>query len=100
MDGRQPQTPLGEWLARSPGVSPELAQAVEDATSEVRLVGLVAKAASTNWRAAAWLLERRYQERWSPQRVDKDALPAISEDDPMLEFDELAERRKRRPPRY
>jgi hypothetical protein len=32
---------------------------LERATSEVVLVGIIAKAAPTNWRAAAWLLERR-----------------------------------------
>ena len=96
--GSQPGSPLSDWLARSPAVSPELALAVEEATSEVRLVGLVARAAASNWRAAAWLLERRYTERWSPQRADKDA-PTIL-DDAMSEFDELAERRGRKPPGY
>lgn len=72
---------------------------MEEATSEVRLVGLVARAASTNWRAAAWLLERRYQERWAPQRAES-ARPLISGDDPMAEFDELVERRGRKPPGY
>ena len=97
---RQPESPLADWLAKSPAVSPELALAVGEATSEVRLVGLVAKAASTNWRAAAWLLERRYRETWGHQRVDKDALPNLTEDDPFREFDELAERRGRKPPGY
>lgn len=97
---REHGSPLRDWLSRSPAVSTELAQAVEEATSEVRLVGLVAKAGSTNWRAAAWLLERRYQERWTPQRADRDALPPVSEDDPMAEFDQLAARRNRKPPGY
>jgi hypothetical protein len=31
-----------------------------------RLIGLVAAGAKTNWRAPAWILERRYPERWGP----------------------------------
>src|SRR4051794_17498097 len=77
----QHKSPVGEWLAQSSAVSPELAKAVEEAIAEPRLVALVAKAASSNWRAAAWLLERRYREHWSPQRVEKDALPPIADDD-------------------
>ena len=30
------------------------------------LVGRVMKASQSSWRAAAWLLERGYPERWAP----------------------------------
>jgi len=104
VEDRPAESPFGDWLARSPHISPELVKVVEEATSEVRLVALVARAATTNWRAAAWLLERRYREGWGPQRAGKDELPAIDPDDPLLEFDQLAERReerqKRRPEGY
>lgn len=39
-----------------------------DALSEARLVVLIAKAAQHDWRASAWLLERRYPERWAIPR--------------------------------
>ena len=33
--------------------------------SEQRYVYLIAKASATTWQAAAWMLERRYHERWA-----------------------------------
>jgi hypothetical protein len=39
---------------------------LEQALSETRLAVYVAAAAKSNWRAAAWLLERKYAERWGP----------------------------------
>jgi transposase len=36
-----------------------------DALSEARLVVLIARAAQDDWRAVAWLLERRHPERWA-----------------------------------
>ena len=38
-----------------------------DATSEARLVVLVTLAARHDWRAAKWMLERRWPERWGPR---------------------------------
>jgi hypothetical protein len=65
--------------------------------SEVGLVEYVARGAETNWRAAAWLLERRYPERWGPGAKPESAVPR--ERDPFAEIDELAVRRRRPPAR-
>ena len=46
----------------------ELALYQADAQAEVRDVLLVGKAAQTNWKAAAWRLERRTSQRWGPKR--------------------------------
>jgi transposase len=35
-----------------------------DSLSEARLVLLIARAAAHDWRAGAWMLERRWPERW------------------------------------
>jgi hypothetical protein len=77
-------------------VTAELEAALARATEETRLVAYVASAASKNWRASAWLLERRYPERWS--RRDRDAPVGVAADDAaFLEVDELARRRAKRP---
>jgi len=34
------------------------------ATSEIRDVQIISKAAQTNWQAAAWRLERKFPDRW------------------------------------
>jgi hypothetical protein len=39
-----------------------------DAQAEVRDILLIGKAAQTNWKAAAWRLERRFPDRWGPKR--------------------------------
>ena len=67
---------------------------LEEALAEWRLVAHVARAARTNWRAAAWMLERRYPERWLHGAEPEPVLPDGS--DPFAEVDELA--RRRRPP--
>jgi hypothetical protein len=77
----------------------ELEAALERALSETRLVATVAAHANsrstTSWRAAAWLLERRYAERWAVRpRVPVESVP-VDADDPFREVDELAERRRR-----
>jgi hypothetical protein len=45
-------------------------QAQTDAASEARLVVLISLAARDNWRAAAWLLSRRWPQRWSVERIE------------------------------
>lgn len=86
------------------------------AEGEARNVAIIAKAASTDWKAAAWILERQHPERWArtTQRpVAESNLPrtgdaapaeaptaerATSEalDDAPLTQDELAKRRAAR----
>jgi hypothetical protein len=67
--------------------------------AEAGPVGVVVDAArSGSWQASAWLLERRWPERWArpPQRqAQPDGLLA-GQDDPFAEVDLLAERRRRR----
>jgi hypothetical protein len=66
--------------------------------AEERLVAQVAAGAKTNWRASAWLLERRYPERWGPRRPQDELDPpaAAAEDDPFAEVDQLAAKRRAR----
>jgi hypothetical protein len=67
--------------------------------AEERLVAQVAAGAKTNWRAAAWLLERRYPERWGPVRRQDDqepGAPVVRPDDPFAEVDQLAAKRRAR----
>ena len=61
----------------------ELELALGRATDEVVLVAQVAAAAKSNWRAAAWILERRYPERWARVRrpVEDEPTPPASEPD-------------------
>jgi hypothetical protein len=101
---------LNEWLARGDprGTNPRDAvyrrfrERVERARgeAEARNVALITQAASTNWQAAAWLLERTYPERWArPSQREKDeaaAAPAAAPNDPFKEVDELAQRRRYR----
>jgi hypothetical protein len=66
--------------------------------AEERLIAQVAAGAKTNWRAAAWILERRYPERWAPVRRPQaePELPAVDGDDPFAEVDMLAAKRRAR----
>jgi len=54
---------LGEWRRSDPAVDAEVKKAV--AESELALVQTVQTAAQKQWQAAAWLLERRWPERWA-----------------------------------
>jgi hypothetical protein len=44
-----------------------LVERLESARSEAALVAGITQAASEDWQAAAWLLERHYPQRWSLQ---------------------------------
>jgi hypothetical protein len=82
-------------LSRAAALSADQQAVLDQATSEVRLVALVAKAAQTQWRAAAWLLERRHPERWASGR--EVTLPPIGgEPDEFAEVDQLAQLRRQR----
>lgn len=76
----------------------DFATRVERALSEgeARNVTLVASAATENWQAAAWMLERRWPERWARVNLrEKDERPAQPDPaDPFAEVDELAARRR------
>lgn len=74
-----------------PGLAPEAV--LEEALNEARLLAYIAKAAPTNWRAAAWLLERRHPERWVLRAGPGSHLAG---NDPFGEVDELARRRPHR----
>jgi hypothetical protein len=49
-----------------------LAAAVDPAVAEPALVVGIAVAASRDWHAAAWILERRFPQRWGAGRVAAD----------------------------
>lgn len=71
------------------------------AEAETRNVAIVAQAAQTDWKAAAWLLERTYPERWA--RASQRGLidgpeSAMAPGDPFAEVDELAAARRRHLP--
>jgi hypothetical protein len=76
----------------------EIERILASATSEERLVLQVAAAAAKGqWRASAWLLERRFPERWAARpRVQAQARVEPPSDDPFAEVDELARRRRAR----
>jgi len=52
----------------------EFSDAVERALAEaeVRDVTIIAKAAETQWQAAAWRLERKFPDRWGRRKLDID----------------------------
>jgi len=77
------------------------------AEGEARNVAIIAKAASTSWQAAAWLLERSQPERWDKpsQRQHLRDAPVeaeLAEGEPLqprdefTDLDELAKRREKK----
>lgn len=99
------------WMRRGRSDDPadepyrQLAERVERAraTARVRAVAILSKASETDWRAAAWYLERTDPAFARPLRVrsvldDAIAGPPAGDDesaDPFDEVDELARRRAR-----
>ncbi len=81
-----------EWV----GLTAHQAHALDSALAEERLLASVAHAARENWRASAWLLERRYPEHWAQRPREVEAAPPPDPDDPFREVDELAARRRER----
>ncbi len=58
------------WLKRAAdddGIYREFSDTVarEMAYAEIQTVAIITEAAKTDWKAGAWLLERRFSERWS-----------------------------------
>jgi hypothetical protein len=82
-----------------PAEQTEIERILAQATREERLVLRVAAAAAKGqWRASAWLLERRYPERWArPSRQEERRPAPTSSPEAMFfaEIDELARRRAR-----
>lgn len=96
-----------EWLRRGerPGSADRPYRAFKAAVESARaegeqhLVRRVAQAGRDDWRAAAWLLERQYPERWakpSDRRTlaDSDTAKAEAGQADPLAFDELEPRRR------
>jgi hypothetical protein len=90
----QPELDRSGTATTAPSLDREaLEQALQQALAEPRLVAYLAHAARSNWRAAAWLLERRYPERWGAGEREPEPL-VPGEADPFREVDQLAERRR------
>jgi hypothetical protein len=77
----------------------ELEQAIERATEEPKLLAsVVAAAARGDWRASAWVLSRRWPDRWGPPpQRQVEQVPRVLDHatGPFAEVDELAARRRR-----
>lgn len=98
---------LYDWLDKShaPNATAllvELRERVDKARAEgqVRLVAEISKAASNDWRAAAWLLARGYPDEWAQVRSSEDMTPepvnVTQAPTAFAEVDELARRRRAR----
>lgn len=100
---------ISEWMRRGDPAGNEPRDApfrrfrerVEQARAEceARNVALITQAATQNWQAAAWLLERSYPERWARPSQRGDLAPTAepaAPADAFSEVDDLASRRRNR----
>ena len=77
----------------------QLLRDVEEARGRheaVLLASLNRAAGNGSWRAAAFVLERRYPERWAARPRDAQGDGTISEIDPLDALDEVAQRRDKK----
>src|SRR3954452_14643657 len=97
------QRTVRSWMARGQrsGAREAPYRAFRDAVEraqaeqEADLVASVNRGARRSWRAAAWLLERRYPERWGPPSTRPRPEPQPAAPDALDALDELAARRGR-----
>ena len=100
---------LGRWIGDGRVVRRQLAPAPDPAVEELSLderlekaepgllAAVLAASQRGSWQAAAWILERRWPERWArpPRRQEEPSQSAEPiADDPFGEVDELAARRR------
>jgi transposase len=100
---------LGRWISGGRVVRRQLAPTPEPALAELSLderlaaaepgllAAIVAASQRGSWQASAWILERRWPERWArPPRRQEEPIPTSEPvaDDPFAEVDELAARRR------
>ena len=86
-----------EWIARGEGRDPDRPATPEledfaaevrraEASLEIRCVETILE--SDNWRAAAWLLERRFPDRWGPSARHEVRAEVVTRNEPAaLPFD-------------
>lgn len=70
-------TTFERWMSDERGPYREFRAAVEkaEAEAEERLLGIIEDAAPNTWQAAAWMLERKYPERWGVKaRIEVESL--------------------------
>ena len=72
-DERETQGGESSLSVPTPGLDREAVLA--EALSEARLLVYVARASATSWRAAAWLLEHRYPERYGHGSAPETPVP-------------------------
>jgi hypothetical protein len=88
-EGQEPAATLLQGLAKA------------EAECELVIVGRVKVAAKDDWKAAAWLAERRWPERYQRKSIQGDDAPrsdsqARAPEDPFTELDNVVDMRGRR----